>query len=90
MVVQGPHLQGSATRGTGHQIPAVAGWRLLSGGGQGSTLSQRVQFWDLLLLCTSLFTTSLSSSPWGCQLVNSFLEKASEKVLDSTSSDFTR
>lgn len=30
------------------------------------------------------------SSPWGYQLVNSFLEKASEKVLDSTSSDFTR
>lgn len=37
----------------------------------------------------SLPTPSFSS-PWGYQLVNSFLEKASEKVLDSTSSDFTR
>lgn len=35
-------------------------------------------------------TTPSFSSPCDCQLVNSFLEKASEKVLDSASSDFTR
>lgn len=49
-----------------------------------------MRFSDLLPLCVSLFTNSLLLIPSGHQLVNGFLEKASEKVLDPASSDFTR
>lgn len=51
---------------------------------------KELSFCDLLLLCISLLNTFLLLIPGGCQLVNGFLEKASEKVLDPASSDFTR
>ena len=45
------------------------------------------------LLCVCVLYFFLNNHlliPLGCQLVNGFLEKASEKVLDPSSSDFTR
>lgn len=51
---------------------------------------KEVEFWHLLLLCISLLSNFLLLLPAGCQLVKGFLEKASEKVLDPASSDFTR
>lgn len=50
---------------------------------------EEVQLCDLLPLSVSPFNNALLF-PWGCQLVHGFLEKASEKVLDPASSDFTR
>lgn len=41
-------------------------------------------------LRNSLLWSLCFSLTWGCQLVNGFLEKATEKVLDPASSDFTR
>lgn len=53
---------------------------------------RRRQRSSVICCCSAFFssTTPSFSSLWGCQLVNGFLEKASEKVLDPASSDFTR
>lgn len=46
---------------------------------------------SLLCMCVLyFFLNNHLLIPLGCQLVNGFLEKASEKVLDASSSDFTR